>query len=233
MLRKAEKRIKYGCDNDCIENTKRREIMIKKQYKLAWDFIKERLTKTFVIFLIIYLVLWLGIGGVISAVFPSLSTMMEANGTAPDAANSFQSGIGSIGTWYGFLWHNGFLAFLVMILGFIPFVPISLIITIYDGALWGVTVGFSALQYDASMFHVIMYGMLAHTIFELPANLLGDSIGFTLWRTVTKRILKKTEEPIKPLFINCLRVFILFVIPLLLIAGIIEAEVSPMILQYL
>lgn len=75
-------------------------------------------------------------------------------------------------------------------------------------------------------------GVLPHGIFELPALVLGIALGLCLCRGLTDYVRKNTKGVMVPLFLNLARVFLLWIVPLLAVAAIIETYITPVILQW-
>ena len=85
----------------------------------------------------------------------------------------------------------------------------------------GYLLGFVALISVNNGGWFILFKLLPHGIFELPAIFISLGLGLKLGTCIfRKEILKNFNE----YFINSLRVFLFIVIPLLLIAGIIEGS---------
>jgi len=85
----------------------------------------------------------------------------------------------------------------------------------------GYLLGFVALISVDNGGWLILFKLLPHGIFELPAIFISLGLGLKLGTCIfRKEILKNFNE----YFINSLRIFLLIVIPLLLIAGIVEGS---------
>lgn len=74
-------------------------------------------------------------------------------------------------------------------------------------------------------------GILPHGIFELPALCLGLAAGLCLCQNINRYIRKNEKGIMKPLLLNILRVTGLVVIPLLVVAAIMESYVTPAVMQ--
>ncbi|MGN0163304.1 MAG: stage II sporulation protein M [Candidatus Ornithomonoglobus sp.] len=203
--------------------------MIKKQYIEAITFFKEKLLKIFIKCIIIFVALF-----VISALAVKI---IGLDRFTPLLARFINDGIGkddaetAVMTWYDFLIHNGMAGLFILIVGFIPFIPVSAICLAYNGVLLGSFTSFNALINSHSILENALFGVAPHGILEYTVNCLVFAMGIYLYRTVTHIILKKDTDNLKTAVINCLRLFILFVLPALLIAGIIEANVTPLIFK--
>lgn len=202
--------------------------MIRKQYKLAWEFLRERVGKLWLILLGTFCVIFL----VAALIFASLGE--EALLTMGKMLVDEDSMYGEeVTTWYGYFLHNGEANLVSTVVGIVPFVPVPFFIMLINAIMWGGAAGVGAQFAGCSLLKTIVFAMLPHCIFEVPANSLSEAMGILIFLTVTRKIRKKSEEPLKPVLLGCLRVYILFVLPLLLIAGIVEAELTPILVGLL
>lgn len=74
-------------------------------------------------------------------------------------------------------------------------------------------------------------GILPHGIFELQALCLSLAAGLCLCQNINRYIRKNEKGIMKPLLLNILRVTGLVVIPLLVVAAIMESYVTPAVMQ--
>ena len=74
-------------------------------------------------------------------------------------------------------------------------------------------------------------GILPHGIFELPALCLSLAAGLCLCQNINRYNRKNEKGIMKPLLLNILRVTGLVVIPLLVVAAIMESYVTPAVMQ--
>jgi len=74
-------------------------------------------------------------------------------------------------------------------------------------------------------------GILPHGIFELPALCLSLAAGLCLCQNINRYIRKNEKGIMTPLLLNILRVTGLVVIPLLVVAAIMESYVTPAVMQ--
>ncbi len=75
-----------------------------------------------------------------------------------------------------------------------------------------------------------LLGILPHGVIELAAVFLGTAIGLMLGDHVLKRILQKSEAKIKTELARAMRFFAIVIVPMLLIAALIEAFVTTAII---
>lgn len=205
--------------------------MLARQYRLALDFIRERVGKCWLVMTVVFLAVFVITTG-ITAVFVSGLDMEGLRRLVENSGNILVTTDGPLGpevsTWYGYLVHNGGAAFWSLVLGLVPFVPLPVLPMVLNGVLWGLVLGFAG-GLEGSVLQTFVWSMLPHCVFEIPANTLCDALGFVIWLTVTRKMLRRSHEPLLPFVGSCLRVYVLIVLPLLLAAGIVEAGVTPLL----
>ena len=113
--------------------------------------------------------------------------------------------------------------------GFIPFLYLTALALGMNAIILGifaayfVNTGTSLLVYFA--------GILPHGIFELPALVLSLAAGLCLCQNINHYIRKNEKGVMKPLMLNLLRVICLLVLPLLVVAAVMECYVTPQVMQ--
>ena len=119
-----------------------------------------------------------------------------------------------------FIFLNNVLAsFMAMVLGIFAGI-FAIMTTVINGYL----LGFVAREAVMKEGILTMWKILPHGIFELPAVLFSIGIGFKLgWSVVSGQwSVKKGKKSVSYVFKEGLRFFIFVVIPLLIVAGVIE-----------
>lgn len=118
---------------------------------------------------------------------------------------------------------------LSMLYGLIPFLPLSALALGTNALMLG---AFAAIyQQQGIGLGVYVLGVLPHGIFELSALILSCALGLLICRTGTERIFKKSDTPFFRRVLDCIRVFLTFSVPLLLVAALIETYVTPALLN--
>lgn len=116
-----------------------------------------------------------------------------------------------------------------MLYGLIPFVPLSALALGTNALLLG---AFAALyQHHGIGLGVYFIGILPHGIFELPALILSCALGLLICRTGTEKLRKRSDVSFLHRVLDCNRVFLSFVAPLLLVAALVEAYITPALLK--
>ena len=78
---------------------------------------------------------------------------------------------------------------------------------------------------------LLLAGLVPHGIFEIPALLLSLAAGLCLCRNINRYIRCNEKGMMKPLLLDLLRVVGLLVVPLLALAAVMEAYVTPLAMQ--
>lgn len=120
---------------------------------------------------------------------------------------------------------NNFLHCLVCVIGC---GILSAALLLFNGAIIGVSgVAYMALGGSALTYFALI---VPHSIFEVPAIIISAAGGMKLLDLLIKYISGKREIPYKKEIVNILKSLIIVAV-LLLIAGIIEAYITPLIAQ--
>ena len=110
--------------------------------------------------------------------------------------------------------------------GFIPFLYLPALALGVNAAILGMLASLIDGQWL-----LLAAGILPHGIFELPALFLSLAAGLCLCKNINVYIRKNEKGVMKPLLLNILRVVVLLVLPLLVIAAVMEAYVTPALMQ--
>lgn len=125
------------------------------------------------------------------------------------------------------LFTNNLRAMLLGVLyGFIPFLYLPALALGVNAAILGMLASLIDGQWL-----LLAVGILPHGIFELPALFLSLAAGLCLCKNINVYIRKNEKGVMKPLLLNILRVVVLLVLPLLVIAAVMETYVTPALMQ--
>lgn len=125
------------------------------------------------------------------------------------------------------LFTNNLRAMLLGVLyGFIPFLYLPALALGVNAAILGMLASLIDGQWL-----LLAAGILPHGIFELPALFLSLAAGLCLCKNINVYIRKNEKGVMKPLLLNILRVVVLLVLPLLVIAAVMETYVTPALMQ--
>ncbi|WP_214709688.1 MULTISPECIES: stage II sporulation protein M [unclassified Exiguobacterium] len=126
--------------------------------------------------------------------------------------------------------NNTRVTLLAFLLGMIPlFIPY--VFVVINAAVIGLVAMLVGVAGE-SVIRVIVLGILPHGITEISAILLGAAMGLSLNRYIWKKLRgKETDVTFKALFVAGVKTFLVIAVPLLAISAIIEAYVTPLLLQ--
>ena len=125
------------------------------------------------------------------------------------------------------LFTNNLRAMLLGVLyGFIPFLYLPALALGVNAAILGMLASLIDGQWL-----LLAAGILPHGIFELPALFLSLAAGLCLCKNINVYIRKNEKGVMKPLLLNILRVVVLLLLPLLVIAAVMETYVTPALMQ--
>lgn len=182
-------------------------LKIKTQFKEALSYLKESSN-----YIIITILLFI-ISGFLGFFYRSELTFL--NKVIAEIVIKTQ-GLNSIEMIFFILQNNLQSSFLAVILG-IAFGIIPIINSIFNGTIIGYVLG---LAYDIGRISE-WWRLLPHGIFELPAMFISISLGMKLGFSIFLSKKLRAKE-FKRRFYNAMNVFLMIVIPLLIIAAIIE-----------
>ncbi|HTY44198.1 MAG TPA: stage II sporulation protein M [Patescibacteria group bacterium] len=186
---------------------KRKKFSLKEEYKKSWNFIKE--SKKFIFSIIIIFFVFLLIGLFIP--MPSFLSDMITN-FLKDLVKETQSLSAFQLIWFIFF-NNLQVSFFGIILGLLFFGIIPVFLAVMNGYILGFVFSISIQQQGI----LSLWKIFPHGIFELPAVFISLGMGLRLGTLIFKK-----KQKFKEFFRDSARVFILIIIPLLIIAGIIE-----------
>lgn len=117
-----------------------------------------------------------------------------------------------------------------ILVGLVPFLFLPALGIFSNAAVLGLV--FSSTTAAVPLWKVVILGILPHGIFELTAVFLCYSMGICICWNLTKKIIgHRKRENMKDLLQNCLRTTLLIVIPLLIIAALVETYVTGQIVN--
>lgn len=200
---------------------------IKENYKKAFLYLKNNLYKIIIICSILFILCM--IFGIIFGYKYSDITEQILKGFI-EGKSDIISDTGNINALL--LIKNNIVACCVsIILGFFPFIFLTILTLSLNGFLVGVTLGFGQTIYNMSIIKIFVFGILPHGIFEIPSLVISMAMGLYLCLNITKKIIGKSCEKIFIILIEYIRIFICVILPLLIIAGFVESYITPMLIK--
>ena len=193
-----------------MKKKNKKEFNLKEEYKKSWDYLKESRNFIYIIVAVFF-------------VFSLIGFFIPASDSLTEQILNFikelleRTGDMSQGELIGFIFLNNLQSsFYGMIFGiFLGIFPI--IAAIANGYL----LGFVSLISVESAGGSVLLKLLPHGIFELPAIFISLGLGLKFGMFIFQ---KKKMDSFKEYLWNSLRVFLFIVVPLLIIAGIIEGS---------
>lgn len=78
----------------------------------------------------------------------------------------------------------------------------------------------------------VFVGVIPHGIFEIPALILSMTLGIYLCKEIIVKLLgKRKEVKFSSVFSNITRIYIFIIFPFIILAGFIEAFITPILLH--
>jgi len=132
-------------------------------------------------------------------------------------------------------------------LGLVPFMFLPTFGVILNGAAMGVMSAFMTLR-GIELGSLLLFGLVPHGIIEIPAFLYACTLGFALCLGLTRFVIHELfgrgnaltpaspsgsgpEESFTDLLKHTVRTFVLVIVPLILLAALIETFVTPLLIH--
>lgn len=118
-------------------------------------------------------------------------------------------------------------------LGIIPFLFLPAFSLLVNAAVIGAVLGMAAANSIVPVGRMIVFGLLPHGIFELPALFLSMAMGIYLCRLLSGKLLGRAkDEKLLPNFNALAKTFVLGALPLLAVAAVVECFVTPALMSW-
>ena len=144
------------------------------------------------------------------------------------AAKNLVSPQGTI-SFLGLFTNNAWACVFIMLYGLIPFAYLPALALGTNAIMMGVM---AADSLKRGVMLPFLVGILPHGIFEIPAMLLSFAMGLYVCGQMTRRCKKdKSAHSFSENLLRISRFFFLILVPVLLLAAVIEAWVTPVLLQ--
>ncbi|MFB6468145.1 stage II sporulation protein M [Cytobacillus sp. Hz8] len=166
---------------------------------------------------------------------PDLKEVMEGIGDSSPSQIKETTGIDKV---WSYIIHNGFVVPLQMfILALVPIQFLYLVNIISTNSLLGVVFGI-ALQADFKKGFQLIISSIPHSIFEIFAYCLLAAVLFELNQVVRVRIRNifkkdKGEKSLIKKFLKIIRTYVVFVLPIIIVAALLETYIADIILHLL
>lgn len=196
---------------------------IKKEIKELGVFFKKHILKSSIIIGVIFII----------SILSSFLMFRQNQNVASKIVNEFSSITSSLENLKGLslskaIFLNNLRAcVLTVLMGFIPFVYLVFMVLFPNASLMGAVFSVAKIEKLGKM---ILFGILPHGIFELPALFISMALSVYLCTFITKKIFKKEDKKFMYALKEVFLTFLIIVLPLLILAGIIEGVVTPILL---
>lgn len=200
---------------------------LKENYIKVWKFLKENLSKTILVCTVMFIVC------AISGIMFGINYSEETKNILSEFINANEdlfSEEGALSAW-GLIKNNTTACAMSIVFGIFPFIFLTVLSLALNGFMIGIVLGFGKAATGASIIKTFVLGILPHGIFELPALILSMSMGIYLCLTLTMKIFGRGKLKISELFKGYIRIFISVIIPMILLAGVIESYITPLLLK--
>lgn len=185
----------------------KKKFSLKEQYKKSWDFIKQ--SRKFIFSVVIIFLIFLLIGFFIPA--PDFLVQMIRSFLNDLLKETSSLSLPSL-IWFIFF-NNLQVSFFGIFLGLLFFGIIPIFLAVINGYILGFVFSVSVQQQGI----LSLWKVFPHGIFELPAVFISLGMGLKLGTLIFRK-----KGKFKKFFYDSVRVFLLIVVPLLIIAGVIE-----------
>lgn len=174
-----------------------------------------------------FIIILLLVAALLIGYFSALGNLQNARQSV--VSNPLFSFLNSLPPWLLLIFiflNNVIKSFLVILLGF--FFGLVPIYFIYIN---GVGIGeVIAIAQTQTKWDVILAALLPHGIFEIPAIIIASSAGLHLGHRFYRYL--RYREDFRAPFFRAMSIFTHFVLPLLIIAAIIETFITPIFISY-
>lgn len=120
-------------------------------------------------------------------------------------------------------------SFIMMVIGWIPLLFLPLLTLGINGLIIGIALKMTSLT-GINPLKMLVLGIVPHGIFEIPALLISFLLGVFICKNISKRIFRGDTFYLRDVFLFTIKEFVIKVIPLLIIAAIIESYITPLIM---
>jgi len=193
-----------------MKKENKKEFNLKEEYKKSWNYLKE--SKNFIYVIIAVFFVFVLIGFFIPAPDSLAKQILEFIEQLLEKTQGMSQGELMKFIFFNNLQSSFYGMIFGVLLGIFP-----MIATIANGYLLGFVASISVENTGL----LVLWRLLPHGIFELPAIFISLGLGLKFGMFIFQ---KRKLESFKEYFSNSLRVFFLIVLPLLIIAGIIEGS---------
>lgn len=200
---------------------------LKKEYKKEWQFFKKEMKILFPVLLVSIVLLTILSHYIFAEVYKSDANAINSvskviQGSMSGIDLSKDTHMVSI---LKLFFNNARASLIAISLGVVPFLFLPFISFFANGILVGMVTSL-AFQTGGFSLSFFLASLLPHGIFEIPAIIYACALGIYLCKETTKILLKRSDKRLSNVIADTLRGYVLVILPLLIVAAIIEATIT-------
>jgi stage II sporulation protein M len=199
---------------------------LTRQWKGAETYFEKNLKPTFY-FCLAFFVIMIVLNTMVFLSDPQMSQTYFNELQSLFKEKQFLDGSG-VELWFGIFFNNLLASAISILLGVIPF----LFLPMFSLASNAIIVGLMGAVYQINGvgWMPFLIGILPHGVIEIPALILGITLGVHICLKLVKTILRRSfKGELKQAVIGCVRIYVLWMIPLFFIAAFIETFMTPIL----
>lgn len=199
---------------------------LMRQWKGAETYFEKNLKPTFY-FCLAFFVIMIVLNTMVFLNDPQMSQTYFNELQSLFNEKQFLDGSG-VELWFGIFFNNLLASAISILLGVIPF----LFLPMFSLASNAIIIGLMGAVYQINGvgWMPFLIGILPHGVIEIPALILGITLGVHICLKLVKAILRRSfKGELKQAVIGCMRIYILWMIPLFFIAAFIETFMTPIL----
>lgn len=199
---------------------------LMRQWKGAETYFEKNLKPTFY-FCLAFFVIMIVLNTMVFLSDPQMSQTYFSELQSLFNQKQFLDGSG-VELWFGIFFNNLLASAISILIGVIPF----LFLPMFSLASNAIIIGLMGAVYQINGVGWIPFlvGILPHGVIEIPALILGITLGVHICLKLVKTILRKSfKGELKQAVIGCVRIYVLWMIPLFFIAAFIETFMTPIL----
>nr|WP_320024095.1 stage II sporulation protein M [uncultured Acetobacterium sp.] len=199
---------------------------LMRQWKGAETYFEKNLKPTFY-FCLAFFVIMIVLNTMVFLSDPQMSQTYFNELQSLFKEKQFLDGSG-VELWFGIFFNNLLASAISILLGVIPF----LFLPMFSLASNAIIIGLMGAVYQINGvgWMPFLIGILPHGVIEIPALILGITLGVHICLKLVKTILRRSfKGELKQAVIGCMRIYILWMIPLFFIAAFIETFMTPIL----
>lgn len=128
--------------------------------------------------------------------------------------------------------NNLFVALIIIFIGFIPIYRLSILYALGSFAAVGVVLGYGSIM-EKEVLLSFLVAFLPHAIIEVFPLLISIAIGVNINKSIIQKVFFKRKDsvPFKKLFVEALKTYLLLIVPLFVLAGLVESYVTTLLID--